>query len=114
MKLVFGILVSQSNPFYIRGHGLDCGHLPSVGFAAQAAVLESLGMPPPRHLGFFAPTRTGLTRRSVGVYLAPSKTFTSVLIASTFTQPDGVHLESVYRRRAGKLLVIWILWKRRN
>ena len=74
MKLVFGILVFQSHPFFIQGHGLDCGHLPSVGFAAQAAFLESLGMPPPRHLGCFASTRSGLTRRCVGVYSALTQT----------------------------------------
>ena len=51
-------------------------------------------------------TRSGLTRRSVGVYSTPSQTFTSNRLGCPSNQPDGVHYECLYRRHAGELLVI--------
>ena len=47
--------------------------------------------------------RSGLTRRSFGVYPGPSQSFTSNWLASPFNQANGVHLEYVHRRRAGEL-----------
>lgn len=58
----------------------------------------------PSLLRYF-PARSGLIRRSVVVYSATSQTFTSKRLACPFNHADGEHLESVYQRQDGELLV---------
>ncbi len=51
-------------------------------------------------------TRSGLTRRCIGVYSATSQTSNSKQLAGPFDQPDGVYLAGLCRRRAGELPII--------